>query len=281
MNFDNMRFLFIALLPFILQKSFGQAISGRVVDESTGEALDYVNIRVVNRNIGTVSSRNGEFLLHISNVSKSDTVRFTYIGYKTVSQSVDSFYPTTQQIIRLKPEPHVLDEVVVIARSATQILGNPQVDRRYTGWGDFQSLRGRIRGLLIEGAECPVKVKSVSFRINHNEWDSVAFRINMFEVEGNMPRKSLLKENLFVTTDKKHTWIKVDLNDMNIAICRRAVVTVEWVDAWGDTGEYSNLLTLSLGKNSGFLFSQEPGEESGTLSYEKFPPAIVLEVYKD
>ena len=281
MNFGKMRFLLIVLLTFILNKSFGQTISGHVVDESTGEALEYVNIRVVNRNIGTVSLRNGEFMLNIPNVSKSDTVRFTYIGYKTVSQLVNSFYSTTQQVIKLKSEPYNLDEVVVAAKSETQILGNPKVDRRYTGWGDFKSLRGRIRGLLIEGAECPVKVKSVSFRINHNEWDSVAFRINMFEVEGNRPRKSLLKENLFVTTDKKHKWVKVDLNNMSIAICKTTVVTVEWVDAWGHTGEYSNLLTLSLGKNSGFLFSQEPGEELGKLSHEKFPPAILLEVYKD
>jgi hypothetical protein len=281
MNFGKMRFLLIVLLTFYLTKSFGQTISGRVVDESTGEALEYVNIRVVSRNIGTVSLRNGEFILNIPNVSKKDTVRFTYIGYKTVSHLVDFFYPTTQQIIKLRPEPHILDEVIVVAKSETQILGNPKVGRRYTGWGDFKSLRGRIRGLLIEGAECPVKVKSVSFRINHNEWDSVAFRINMFEVEGNMPRKSLLKENLFVTTDKKHKWVKVDLNNMNLAICNRTVVTVEWVDAWGKTGEYSNLLTLSLGKNSGFLFSQESGEELGTLSQEKFPPAIILEVYKD
>jgi hypothetical protein len=276
-----MRFLLIVLLTFILSESFGQTISGRIVDESTGEALEYVNIRVVNRSIGTVSLRNGEFTLSIPNVSKRDTVRFTYIGYKTVSHLVDYFAPTTQHIIKLKPEPYILDEVIVAAKSETQILGNPKVDRRYTGWGDFKSLRGRIRGLLVEGAECPVKVKSVSFRINHNEWDSVAFRINMFEVEGNMPGESILKENLFVTTDKKHKWVKVDLNNRNIAICTRTIVTVEWVDAWGRTGDYSNLLTLSLGKNSGFLFSQEPGEELGTLSHEQFPPAIILEVYKD
>lgn len=276
-----MRFLLIVLLTFILNKSLGQTISGRVVDESTGEALEYVNIRVVNRNIGTVSLRNGEFMLSIPNVSKRDTVRFTYIGYKTVSQLIDSFYSTTQQVIKLKPEPYILDEVVVGAKPETQVLGNSKVGKRYTGWGDFKSLRGRVRGLLIGGAECPVKVKSVSFRINHNEWDSVAFRISMFEVEGNMPRKSLLKENLFVTTNKKHKWVKVDLNNLDIAICTRTVVTVEWVDAWGHIGEYSNLLTLSLGKNSGFMFSQEPGEELGTLSHEKFPPAILLEVYKD
>jgi hypothetical protein len=276
-----MKYLLALSLTFILSDSICQTISGRIIDELTGEALEYVNIRVVNKNIGTVSMRNGEFQLSISNVSKDDSLRFSYIGYKTLSIAIDSFKKSDQYAIKLKPQPSVLDEVVVKAKPLTRILGNSKVDRRYTGWGDFQSLRGRTRGILIEGAECPVKVKSMSFRINHNDWDSVAFRINILEAKDDKPCNSILRENIFVTTDKKHKWVRVDLDNKNIIICTRVVVTIEWVDAWGKIGEYSNLLTISLGKGSGFLYSQEPGEEFGTLSLENNSPAIILEVYSD
>jgi hypothetical protein len=121
----------------------------------------------------------------------------------------------------------------------------------------------------------------MSFKINHNDWDSVAFRINILEVKDDKTGRSILSENIFVTTDKKHKWVKVDLDNKNIIICTKAVVTLEWVDAWGKIGEYSNLLTLSLGKSSGFMYSQEPGEEFGTLSFEKNSPAIIFEVYSD
>lgn len=276
-----MKYLLALSLTFILSDSICQTISGRIIDELTGEALEYVNIRVVNKNIGTVSMRNGEFQLSISNVSKEDSLRFSYIGYKTLSIAIDSFKKSDQYAIKLKPQPSVLDEVVVKAKPLTRILGNTKVDRKYTGWGDFQSLRGRTRGILIEGAECPVKVKSMSFRINHNDWDSVAFRINILEAKGDKPGNSILRENIFVTTDKKHKWVRVDLDNKNIIICTRVVVTIEWVDAWGKIGEYSNLLTISLGKDSGFLYSQEPGEEFGTLSFENNSPSIIFEVYSD
>ena len=48
--------------------------------------------------------------------------------------------------------------------------------------GRFQSL-GALGVLLIEGIECPVKVKSFFFRINHNDWDNVAFRVNFIKFE--------------------------------------------------------------------------------------------------
>ncbi len=162
-----MKYLLVLSLTFILSDSICQTISGRIIDELTGEALEYVNIRVVNKNTGTVSMRNGEFQLTISNVSKDDSLRFSYIGYTTLSIAIDSFKKSDQYTIKLNPQPSVLDEVIVNAKPLTRILGNSKVDRRYTGWGDFQSLRGRTRGILIEGAECPVKVKSMSFRINH------------------------------------------------------------------------------------------------------------------
>jgi hypothetical protein len=276
-----MRCLLIVLLTSIFTDCFCQLISGRIIDETTGESLDYVNVRIANSNIGTVSMRGGEFKLNIIDSKKDDTVRFSYIGYETLSIAVGHFGPLTQEIIKLKPKSLILNEVVVAVKSETHILGNPKVDRRYTGWGDVQSLRGRIRGLLIEGAACPVKVKSISFRINHNDWDSVAFRVNFLEVKDNKPSNTILNKNIYVTTDKKHKWVRVDLNDKDIIICTNIVVTLEWIDAWGSIGEYSNLLTISMGKNSGFLYSQEPGEEVGTFTIEKNSPAIILEVYGD
>lgn len=276
-----MRYLLILLLTTVLTDSFCQSIGGRIIDESTGEPLDYVNVRILNTKLGTVSGRGGEFQLKISNSEKDDTVRFSYIGYETLSIPVRKFRPSNLEEVRLKPKSLTLNEVVVAVKSETRMLGNPKVDRRYTGWGDFQSLRGRIRGLLIEGAECPVKVKSMSFRINHNDWDSVAFRINFLELSDSKPGNTILKENIYVTTDQKHKWVNVDLKNQNVVICTKTLVTLEWIDAWGNRGEYSNLLTISMGKSSGFMYNQEPGEETGTLTLEKNSPAIILEVYRD
>jgi CarboxypepD_reg-like domain len=274
-----MRRILVLLTTFTLNFSFCQSISSRILDEETLEPLEYVNIRVANKNIGVVSNKEGEFNLDISGVGKDDTIRFSYIGYEPLSLTIEFLNSSKQEFLKLKPRINQLNEVVISAKSETHILGNQKVGRGYTGWGDFQSLRGRIRGLLIDGAECPVKVKSMSFRINHNEWDSVTFRINFLEVKDGKPDNSVLTQNIFVTTAKKHKWIKVELNDLNVVICERSIVTVEWIDAWGSIGEFSNLLTISLGKNKGYSYSQELGEQIGVLSVDQNSPAIIIEVY--
>jgi hypothetical protein len=192
---------------------------------------------------------------------------------------VDSLDLTKHHIIKLKPKVYELKPVEVKGTIKVSRLGNEKVGRTYTGWGDFQSLRGRIRGLLIEGIECSSKVKSLSFRINHNEWDSVAFRINFVSVENGKPVTSLLQQNIFVTTSQKHRWVTADLQEYNIILCSKTLVTLEWVDAWGKTGEFSNMLTLSLSKNPGYTFVREPNEELGSFTMDENSPAMFIEVF--
>jgi hypothetical protein len=276
-----MKFYLLSLFIVIQFGTFGQTITGRIFDETTGESLDYVNIRVVGKNIGGISAMGGEFSIDVSKTQKTDTLKFSYIGYETFSLVFGKDDLVSRHIIKLKPKSTELIEVTIVSKNEFHRLGNQKVDRTYTGWGDFKSLKGRIRGMLIEGAECPVKVKSLSFRINHNEWDSVAFRINFLKVENGRPSETILDKNIFVVTSKKHKWVNIDLNDQNIILCNTVIATLEWVDAWGKIGEFNNLLTLSFGKDSGYTFSQEAGQEFGSLSFNKNSLAIYIEVYGD
>lgn len=274
-------FFFITLYSLIQQISFCQIISGQIVDKATLEPLEYSTIRVVKGNIGTISLKNGEFELDISKSTKNDSIRFSYLGYETVTLAMNVLQPSRKELIKLTPVSFNLQEVIVNEKPKTIVIGNQRVGRNYTGWGDLKSLRGRIRGILVDVQDCPVKVKSMSFRLNHNDWDSVAFRLNISEVNDKHRGNSLLKKNIFVTTGKKHKWVRIDLNQENILICSKAIVSLEWVDAWGKTGEFSNLLTVSLGKNRGYTYKQELGEEYGQLTFGDSMPAIILEVYSN
>ena len=276
---EAMKQCMLVLLIMAYSVSWAQSLSGKIVDEDSGEALEYVNIRVLGKNIGVISSKGGEFTIDLSRAHNNDTLKFSYIGYQTYTLAIGEIDLTKRQTIKLHPNPTQLNQITIRAKQEVQLLGNSKVSRKYTGWGDFESQRGRIRGLLIKGAECPVKIKSFSFRINHNEWDSVAFRINFLKVENGSLAQSILEENIYVVTDKKHKWVKIELSNYDIVICKEIVATLEWVDAWGKVGEYSNLLTFSLGKEGGHTFSQEAGQESGSLSIERNAPAIVVEVY--
>jgi len=179
--FDNVLMKFLLLVLYI--PAYSQIFNGKVLDAATGHALEYANIGVRGKNIGGISFQNGEFSIDLSSAAKQDVVRISYIGYESESLVISSLDLTQHHEIRLSPKPTHLAPIVISEKLETHIIGNQKSGRTFTGWGDFKSLRGRTRGLLIEGTECPVKVKSFFFRINHNDWDSVAFRLNFIKVE--------------------------------------------------------------------------------------------------
>jgi len=268
----------IVLLTCIVSSSEAQSMSGQIVDENNGEPLVYAHIFIPNQGRGTVAFSDGRFKLDISGIREGDSIRFSYIGYITKSFQVGWLKDILNPVIRLIPNVLHLNAVVVTAKPVVKKLGFNSVGRLMTGWGDVQSMRGRIRGVLIEGAKCPTKVNAMFFRINHNEWDSVAFRVNFMSFDNRQIGPSILKRNIFVTTNLVHKWVRVPLIYEDIIVCEKVIVTLEWVDAWGKTGEFSNLLTISYSKSKGMTFSKEPSQETGSFEFNENVPAIYLEL---
>jgi hypothetical protein len=271
------------VMMLLVQSMTGSAqlFKGKVIGEDTGEPLGYASVIVLGKNMGGITSANGDFEFDLTGAEKSDSVRFSYLGYQSRSLPVGSIDFTSVLVIRLKPKLTTLKPVSVTADINTRMLGNTRSGRFRTGWGDFKSLRGRTRGLLIQGAECPARVKSLSFHIDDNEWDSVAFRINFFKVENDKPAESILEQNILFTTAEKHRWVKADLSKYNITICEKVIVALEWVDAWGSVGEFSKVLTFSLSNSEGYSYQREANQEFGTLVTEERSPAMFIEVYAD
>jgi hypothetical protein len=281
-NAPGMNTLFSAVIVFVMflhTQVYSQIFKGKVLDGKTEEALEYANIGVVGKNIGGISFKNGEFSIDLSGALGQDVVRVSYIGYESVSVVISTLNLDRDHTISLSPKIIQLDPVVVSEKAETHMIGNQKGSGTFTGWGDFKSLRGRTRGLLIDGLECPVRVKAFFFRINHNDWDSVAFRLNFINVENGKIGESILYKNIFLTSSQRHKWVKIDLIGYDVILCSKTIVTLEWVDAWGKVGEYSNLLTLSLSKDSGHIYLREPGEEVGSLQPSDHAPAMYIEVY--
>jgi hypothetical protein len=277
--FTLMRSVFFFFFLFFWTQANGQTFSGKVIDGETGQPLAYASLGVKGKSIGGITSEKGEFALSLAPIKSGDLILFHYIGYTPYAVLSDSIASGKEYVIKLIPKVYELEPVVIAQQMVTSILGNTKVGRKYTGWGDFQSLKGRSRGLLIDASECPVKVKSFAFRINHNDWDSVKFRINFFEADENGAGETVLKDNIFVVTSLKHKWVKVNLENENVIICNKVIASIEWVDAWGKVKEFSNLLTISKTKKAGYAYSQEPGELFGQLKYAEDTPAIYVETY--
>jgi hypothetical protein len=88
-----MRLAIVILLVITNLSLFGQKekISGIVVDNKTLEPLGFTNIGIVGKQTGTVSNIEGSFTISTENILPTDSVFFSYVGYKPHKVAVSSF----------------------------------------------------------------------------------------------------------------------------------------------------------------------------------------------
>lgn len=131
LNMKNLMKIFKGLLPVLLLMQtitvFGQdqvKISGKVVDDATGQTLPGVNIRVKDKVIGTISSANGDFNLTVNQAAPL-TLIFSYVGYTPQELEITQAN-TTGVEIRMVEQVIFGQEVVVSAsRVEENILSSP------------------------------------------------------------------------------------------------------------------------------------------------------------
>lgn len=126
--FNKKSFLWLLLL---LVATSGEAqtfkrILGRVTDAKTKEPLAFVNIKIVGKNIGTITDYSGYY--KIETQWASNQIEASFVGYKKSIQTVSG---NTRQTIdfQLEPVNYQLSEVTVAAKKVKyRNKGNPAVE---------------------------------------------------------------------------------------------------------------------------------------------------------
>ena len=102
-----MRYWLTLLLLTACALSYAQEhIVARVVDSNTGKPLPFASVYVSGSN-STITNVEGDFFI---DVAPTDTIRFTYVGYKTVFQEAKDLGTKVQ----MQPDDLSLDEVTVL-----------------------------------------------------------------------------------------------------------------------------------------------------------------------
>lgn len=95
-----------------------QTLQGKVVDETSGEAIPFVSIGIVGTSNTTVSNDMGEFI--IKNASFPAKLRYSHVGYELLEQQL-----TTQSgilTIKLKPASIALSTVTIDPYKGMRLL---------------------------------------------------------------------------------------------------------------------------------------------------------------
>ena len=228
-------FLLVLILNYV--SGFGQSeLIGQVIDALTEEPIPYVNIGLVDENIGTVSDEQGYFQLEIDPLQYSQSnLRFSMIGFESKTYVLQEYLQKELLIIPLTEESTELEEVVVSTKRTqfeTKILGNKTTTKFIYAAFTTNKL-GNEMGFVVRQRKRPMILKKFNISLVENDYGFIRFRLNFYSVENGLPTSTLLKENIIIETDATSGIVSKDLAPYEIVIDEDFFVSIEWIEDLG------------------------------------------------
>ena len=228
-------FLLVLILNYV--SGFGQTeLIGQVIDALTEEPIPYVNIGLVDENIGTVSDEQGYFQLEIDPLQYSQSnLRFSMIGFESKTYVLQEYLQKELLIIPLTEESTELEEVIVSTKRTqfeTKILGNKTTSKFI--YAAFTSNKlGNEMGFVVRQRKRPMILKKFNISLVENDYGLIRFRLNFYSVKNGLPTSTLLKENIIIETDATSGIVSKDLAPYEIVIDEDFFVSIEWIEDLG------------------------------------------------
>ncbi len=261
-------FLLAGVLCIFCTSVSAQEVTGQVTDTQTGKPIPWANIGVINKGIGTVSQGDGRFALVMDQAYDNDTLRLSCIGFSTLDVVVGNIRSGQYDgQFSLEPSNVELMEVTVVPRDVTpEILGNTfnfgPVSAGFAS-DDLGSEAGVVMRTKRKRTYYP---KAVGFYISTCSYDSILFRVNVFEYDSNKVGRNLLPEAVYVTAKKGDKHVVVDLRPYGIQTTDDFLVTLEWLQDLSQT-EGGFMFCAGFG-STGIMY-----RKTSQARFEKLPGA--------
>ncbi len=143
--------LLIAILMLLISPAWAQTISGKVVEDTSGEPVAGATVKVKNSSISAMTDVEGNFTI---SAASGSVLVVSFIGFKESEHTVTS---ANSIVIRLQTELSALDEVVVVGYGVQKkklVTGaNINVDgdmiQKQNQLNPLQALQGQAAGVTV------------------------------------------------------------------------------------------------------------------------------------
>lgn len=212
--------------------AIGQEYSGNVTNIDCSP-IEFVNIGIPMKNIGTVSDLYGNYTINLTNQSDSDSLKFSCIGFKPYTIIIKEFKELKEKTITLTKEVYTIEEVTVMSKHIKdKTFGVESVSKIFTG-GFSKVELGYEFGVLMKNNK-KAFLKTMTINIAICDFDSIFFRVNIYRVKGD-EFENILKEPIYVNISKSDIKDKivVDLKPYDLCTDEDFLVTLEHVKDLG------------------------------------------------
>lgn len=235
------------LFVLITVSVYSQSIEGLVINEGKDTPVEFVNIGLSGKNIGTVSDESGKFSLFIDSQFDNDSLLFSKIGFQHFQVKVSDFRSMSEKVILLKEKTYDLSEVVIKPIKVREELLGITTKNTSIQAGFKDNLLGYECGVLMK-VKKPAFIKRVNLNVANCTYDTVFYRLNIYKVVGSKEFENILTEPIYVEMTKEQIGdqLTLDLRSRNIVVDGDFLVTLEHVKDLGP-GTY-NFCAALLGK---------------------------------
>lgn len=234
--------LFYFFVLFSSLQGFPQlVIKGSVGNFSTKEPLAYVNIGIRDKEVGTISDKNGNFVLSFNQaIKENELVVFSHIGFESFEISLKNL--SIQNEIWLVPSVNELNEVVLIPpKTWTKKIGRTakgagmmHISFYSTYEKEINVELGREKGMLFD-IKNDCRLDNLNFCISGNEFKSIKFRLNIYNLKGGIPNENILEKNIIIEVkDGQTDWFQYDLKPYEIYLAKelnQVAITLTWLES--------------------------------------------------
>lgn len=239
--------------------------TGTILDSASREVLEFANIGIPGKGVGTVSDEKGQFRLSVPDSLNKSEVQISLIGYKTLRMSSSALQKEGN--ILLSPSSVKLQEVVVKPKSVKiKVIGNETKSESVSGGFKSNNLGAEL-GVRLSIKHKDTYLRKLMFNINRNSIGIMpVFRVNVYRLDKEkMPIENILKENIIVEPQSTTGMVEVDLKPYSLFVSEDVVISIEWIKDLGDAkGLYFS--TKLLGGNTYFRrASQDAWEKTSPV----------------
>ena len=208
-----------------------------IVDGLTKDPLPYTTIQSLNKKESFITDENGVILL---NLSPTDTIHISYVGYKSINYVVGKI--TNDKIELFKKTGSTLPDVLVkkykpIEKPIKVGLHKYKEAFRYIGGGNRnQKFSGQEITTLVEFPNENEKYKILKVILPTNKIEkNDPLRLHIYSLSDNgEPNEELLINDIVIDKGYKLFGnIEIDISNQNIILNSKGVfVGIQWIGIW-------------------------------------------------
>jgi hypothetical protein len=247
----------ILFLPVLFQTlAFCQIkLSGTILDKKTQQPIEYANIGLYEKGVGTVCNAQGKFELIVPNDLINNSLVVSHVGYENTTLPITEFNNHFSELrIELNPAIITLPEITIIAAKETN-LGHKPTNDKIKGFFKAAGL-GMEGGTLIKNSG-QAKLTQFNMNILKIPFDSLKFRLNIYNVKNGKPSSKVNSEDIIFTISKSDTGVfSLPLIDEDIQVTDNFICTIELIELFGQSPQNAEFLFSAIPDKDGYIFKK-------------------------